>query len=89
MSIYENFYTNGNAKIEREMEEKLTDGEMIQNAGIVLLNAYLPMLFERAGLIENGKFMDTNSQIKAVQYLHYLSSGSDRSEENMLTRAIF
>ncbi|PTS92068.1 hypothetical protein DBR11_27600 [Pedobacter sp. HMWF019] len=48
----------------------------VQYAGIVLLNNYLPALFERLKLIdENRKFISTQSQHQAVASLYYLVSG--------------
>lgn len=46
--------------------------ESIKNAGLVLLNPFLPTLFSRLGLIENGQFKNTAAQDRAVILLQYV-----------------
>ena len=45
-------------------------------AGIVLIQAFLPALFERAGLLENGQFTNEENQERALHLLYYLANGS-------------
>lgn len=52
----------------------------IHNAGMVILNAYIPMLFERLGLISDKKFTSYESQINAAQLLQYLVSGRNNND---------
>ena len=47
----------------------------LNNAGIVLLNPFLPTLFSRLGLLENGHFFDDNTRIKAVYLMCYSVHG--------------
>ncbi|WP_299114011.1 contractile injection system tape measure protein [uncultured Winogradskyella sp.] len=56
----------------------------ITNAGLVLINTYFPLLFERLGLIEAGKFLSTASQLEAVHYLQYVATGISKTEEQYL-----
>lgn len=51
----------------------------IKNAGIVILNAYIPMLFERLGMISDKKFTSSESQINAAQLLQYVASGRNNN----------
>lgn len=56
----------------------------VRNAGIVLLNAYIPILFERLQLVENNKFINNEFQINAVQFLQYVITGMQQTEETYL-----
>jgi hypothetical protein len=62
----------------------MNQGIAIKNAGLVLLNSFFPMLFERLGLIQDGKFLDEYSQSNAVQYLQFLAAGISVAEEPYL-----
>jgi Contractile injection system tape measure protein len=48
----------------------------IPYAGLVLLNNYLPMLFEKLELIKDNRFLSAAKQSAAVSYLQYLAAGS-------------
>lgn len=65
--------------------EELNTGITVFNAGIVKLNSYYPMLFERLGLIENNQFISEEARQKAVHYLQYLTTGQSYTEESFLT----
>lgn len=65
--------------------DQLKGGIGINNAGIVLLNSYIPMLFERLGLTANKSFLNNESQLDAVHYLQYVVTGRDHSEESLLS----
>lgn len=56
----------------------------IRNAGMVLLHPFLPMYFNRLGLMENGKFVDEGRQRRAVHLLEYLVTGAEGHEEHLL-----
>lgn len=56
----------------------------VPNAGIVLLNAYIPMLLERLNLVEQKKFSSQEAQIAAVHYLQYVVTGLTHTEEHLL-----
>lgn len=66
---------------ERSLPE---EGVSISNAGIVLLNAYFPMLFERLGLVLNHQFATETAQKEAVHYLQYVATGLSNTEESHL-----
>ncbi|NND61572.1 MAG: hypothetical protein HKN48_00095, partial [Flavobacteriaceae bacterium] len=53
----------------------------VKNTGLVLLNTYLPILFERLGMVDNGKFKNEEDSLKAVHYLQYLATGISFTEE--------
>ncbi len=78
-------------QIEPELEKqeefrKFAEGEVIylRNAGIVLLNPYLTMLFNRLELTENKKFKDDNAKIKAMQLVQYIGTSDEKPEEHDL-----
>jgi len=54
----------------------------IPNAGLVLLNSYIPLLFERLGLTANGQFSSSTHQMDAVHYLQFLATGLSETEEH-------
>jgi len=56
-------------------------GIPVRNAGIVLLNDYIAMLFERLSLTSERKFISNEHQVRAVQYLQYLITGMQETEE--------
>ena len=70
------------------MENKgaLTDqGIAVKNAGIVILNSYIPMLFERLGFTVEKKFVDTEAQYEAVKCLQYLAMGEAATPKDNLS----
>jgi hypothetical protein len=76
---------------ENEQQEKMetsrtmTDHIPINNAGLVIFNTYIPMLFDRLGLTEDNKFISPKDQMKAVHYLQYLVTGLENMDEMYLT----
>ncbi|OMQ13053.1 contractile injection system tape measure protein [[Flexibacter] sp. ATCC 35103] len=72
----------------------LVNGEIssknkINNAGIVVLNSYITLLFERLQLTQNNKFTCLENQKNAVQYLQYIATGStETQEENLLLNKV-
>ncbi len=56
----------------------------INNAGVVLINSYLPMLFQRLELTTNNQFNSKKDQLKAVHYIQYLVTGMTNTEEHYL-----
>jgi hypothetical protein len=63
----------------------IKEGIAIRNAGIVLLNDYIVMLFERLNLIQEKHFISLQDQKKAVQYLQYLVTGLTETNEDFLS----
>jgi hypothetical protein len=59
-------------------------GISIKNAGLVLLNSFIPLLFERLGLIYANKFIDTEKQAASVHYLQYTVTGLSHTEDFLL-----
>jgi hypothetical protein len=57
---------------------------MIKNAGLILANNYIPMLFERLGFTENKTFIHMKAREKAVHYLQYVVTGLNNTEEYLL-----
>lgn len=62
----------------------IKDGTPVKNAGVVLLNNYIPMLFRRLGLTAGRMFLDADKQVDAVHYLQYVITGLTHTEETFL-----
>lgn len=60
------------------------EGIAIRNAGLVILNAYFRMLFDRLGLITDNSFSSAEAQHKAVNYLQFIVTGLQQTEESLL-----
>jgi hypothetical protein len=60
-------------------------GIAVPNAGLVLLNTYFLMLFERLELLKDKQFISEAARIDAVHYLQYLVTGHSHTEESLLT----
>lgn len=65
-------------------ENKKATGIEIKNAGIVLLNSYIPILFERLGLTKQQQFINETNQHDAVHYLQFVVTGLFNTEEHLL-----
>lgn len=63
----------------------LQEGISVHNAGLVILNVYFNMLFERLGLLQENQFKDNEAQLRAVHYLQYVATGLTKTEEHFLT----
>ncbi|WP_448699397.1 contractile injection system tape measure protein [Mucilaginibacter sp. AW1-3] len=55
-----------------------------KNAGMVLLNNYIPYLFERLGVVSGGSFTDEEAQLNAVHYLQYVITGQSYTAGSFL-----
>ena len=53
----------------------------INNAGIVILAPYLPVLFDRLGLLKDQKFKSSASAERAMHLLQYMNNGNCQSAE--------
>lgn len=71
-------------KMQQHPKTPVKEGITVRNAGIVLLNDYVVMLFERLGLVTDNKFTSIENQISAVQYLQYVVTGLTQTEETYL-----
>ncbi len=58
-----------------------TDALYVKNAGQVLLAPYIPMLFERLGLVKTGHFTDHDAALRGVHALQYMVDGEGTSPE--------
>ncbi len=61
-----------------------TDAIYLPYAGQVLMAPYLPMLFEKIGLVQEGSFKDKKSQKLAVQLTGFLATGQTNLMEHQL-----
>lgn len=57
---------------------------LIENAGLVLLSAFLPALFNELNWIKDGKFINKESQFKGIFLLHYIATGETAAPEYTL-----
>jgi len=60
------------------MEEEIQEGIYIDNAGAVIFAAFIPALFEKLGLTENGKIVNPDFATSIIQYC---VSGRSQIEE--------
>ncbi|MCC9064722.1 contractile injection system tape measure protein [Flavobacterium piscisymbiosum] len=68
----------------KELKNRATpikEGIPVRNAGIVLLNDYIIMLFERLKFVEDNRFSSIKNQKKAVQYLQYVVTGLTETDQ--------
>jgi hypothetical protein len=57
---------------------------VIENAGLVLMAAYLPALFNYLGYMEGGRFKDIITRSRALYLLQYIATGQQYSPEYVL-----
>lgn len=67
-----------------EVSKSSQQGIAIPNAGLVILNSFFKMLFERLNIVENDTFKSTKDQLNAVQYLQYIAIGSTETKESQM-----
>lgn len=60
------------------------NGIAVRNAGIVLLNSFIVMLFERLSLVKDNNFTSIENQKNAVLYLQYVVTGVSETEDSYL-----
>ena len=70
--------------------QELSDKEgleslLVENAGLVLLWPFLSRLFDKLNLLENGSFIDNESQQKAILLSEYLVIGKTEFQESFLS----
>ncbi|MCP2029688.1 hypothetical protein L1276_004882 [Flavobacterium sp. HSC-32F16] len=53
----------------------------VRNAGVVIINNYIPMLFERLHLTVDNQFTSVENQKKAVKFLQYIVTGLPNTDE--------
>ena len=57
---------------------------LIKNAGLVLMNSYVPILFDRLAVVKTNHFLNTATQLDAVHYLQYVVTGMSNTEESFM-----
>lgn len=62
-------------------ETILGEGIFVRNAGVVLTHPFIGSLFKRLKLVQDGQFIDADTQTKAIFLLHYLSTGKTTADE--------
>ncbi|CAM4139376.1 contractile injection system tape measure protein [Pseudoalteromonas byunsanensis] len=68
-----------------EAPEQPTEFPMsVPNAGLVLIQSFIPHLFDRLGLVSDDKFISEEKQRAAVHYLQFLVTGQSTTEEHHL-----
>ncbi|MCH9660699.1 MAG: hypothetical protein K0U54_07285 [Bacteroidetes bacterium] len=77
--------TNIKTQVLASIDQKNTvAGIGLTNAGLVLICNYIPILFDRLGILENGNFKTKESQLNAVHYLQYAATGMSETDESFL-----
>lgn len=54
------------------------------DAGLVLLNQYFPMLFKHMDLLDGHHFAGPDAPARAIAALHYLAAGQDQGDADHL-----
>lgn len=80
----EHITKDNNMSTSQDSTSILDQGISIQNAGLVIMNTYISMLFDRLGLTKENGFVSEQSQVNAVHYLQYLVTGLSETEESLL-----
>lgn len=70
---------------ESSHERPQLDTFFVQNAGLVLLGQFLPTLFTRLDLLDDGEFRNEEARFKAIHILQYLVTGDLETYEYELT----
>jgi len=68
----------------KEKVDNLKGGISVKNAGLVIVNSYIAILFERLGLTHDRKFINGESKLQAAHYLQYIVTGQEHTEESFL-----
>ena len=57
----------------------------ITNAGLVILQSFITILFDRLGLVEENQFLTPQAQRRAVHYLQFLVTGrTETADEHLM-----
>ncbi len=57
----------------------------VKNAGLVLLNNYIPLLFKRLNITTDSKFVNETTQSEAVHYLQYVVTGLSQTDDSLVS----
>ncbi len=66
------------------MKDVINGGIPVKNAGLVIINQYIPMLFERLGLTNSHISLLPDKQSDAIHYLQYVATGLTETDEHYL-----
>lgn len=72
---------NKTHSLQPNTDAALAEGVFISNAGVVLLHVFLQHCFKAAGWVQQGKFIDTTAQQKAIYLIHFLATGETEAAE--------
>ena len=62
-----------------------SEGIPVNNAGLVLLNGYIELLFDRLGLFNGSRtFLNAEAPFYAIKYLQFLATGTINTEKDVL-----
>ncbi|SRX73502.1 contractile injection system tape measure protein [Aequorivita antarctica] len=59
-----------------QVDREFLDSLLINSAGLIIIAPFLPMLFEKSGLMQDSRFRDAESLYKAIHLLEYAAAGS-------------
>lgn len=68
----------------QENAEVSADPVTVHNAGLVIASVYIPMLFQRLGLTDGRKFVDSQSQLQALFCLQWMTNNTNSAPEYQL-----
>ncbi len=71
-------------KVDQSNDVLLAKGVAVNNAGMVLLQGYFSLFFEKLGLISEGVFKSPLLQRRAIHFLQYLATGCIETQEHHL-----
>ncbi|TAI81179.1 contractile injection system tape measure protein [Pectobacterium versatile] len=64
--------------------ETISESVTIYNAGLVIVSAYIPMLFKQLALTDGHKFFDIQAQYQALFCLQWMTNHTDNAPEYQL-----
>ena len=65
-------------------DTKGSENVSVTNAGVILLHPFLAPMFKKVGLLEEGKFISSDHQQRAICLLHFLATGEQSFPEEQL-----
>ncbi len=87
--LLEEHLQKGQQKIKWKLESvgknnPVEDVMYIHNAGLSIISPFLPRYLDMLGMMENKKFKDEESAIRAVHLIQYIGTGQTETEEPLL-----
>lgn len=68
-----------------KMSNPTKNNVALRNAGVVIINNYIQMLFQRLELTDGRSFKSVENQKKAVKYLQYVITGLPNTDDAYLS----